>query len=67
MLLKVIQSIFLAIYCDNEQYVMLSLPIWEINHRRNWKKGENLKYHKETLCTDGNQLPFYYTDSIIIK
>lgn len=31
------------------------------------KAGENLKYHKKTLCTDHSQLPFYYTDSIIIK
>lgn len=42
MLLKVIQSIFLAIYCDNEQYVMLSLPMRNKSQKK-LKKGRKFK------------------------
>lgn len=37
---EMLHAIFVAIHCDNKQYITLSLWTWEVDHRINWKKKE---------------------------
>lgn len=33
---EMIHAIFVAIHCDNKQYITLSQSTWEVDHRINW-------------------------------